>query len=334
MTGAPPPPERIGDGDALRSAVEERARALGFDGFGTATATALEVEEERLRAWLDEGRHGTMEWLARDPSRRCDPQRVLPNCRTVVVLSLAYHTQAEEHDRRDPQPAGKVSRYARGRDYHRVIEKKLRRLARFIDNSAPRGTVSRPYVDYGPVMERAWAERAGLGFIGKHTLLIDPARGSWFFLGTILTTAAMPQTTHPDIMTGCGDCRRCIEACPTDAIDEPWSIDARRCTSYLTIEHDGEIPPDLADRMEDWVFGCDICQEVCPYNVKRAAPREDDPLAPCRAPAEWSLRDLLETTKERFDEEFVGTPLRRPGAERLHRNAQALLDARKRRGET
>lgn len=307
----------------LRTALEARARDLGFDGFGVARAEALEREEAELRAWLAGGRHGQMEWLARDPARRADPARVLPGCRSVVVLAMNYQVP-EEAERRDPPPAGKVARYARGRDYHRVMEKKLRKLARFLDEHGPTGTQSKPYVDYGPVMERQWAARAGLGFLGKHTLLIHPLAGSYFLLGVVLTTAEMEPTAPPDAAMGCGDCRRCIDACPTGAITEPWRFDARRCTSYLTIEHKGAIDAELAAKFEGYVFGCDICQDVCPYNRSRARPAADDHFAPRILPAEWSLAEMLSLTEEELRDRFAQSPVRRAGAESLRRNARLV----------
>ena len=308
-------------------AVRARALELGFDACGAAPAAALDEERGRLEAWLAEGRHGTMEWLARDPARRCDPRLVLEGCRSVVVVSLNYQ-RPDEEDRRDAPPVGKVSRYARGRDYHRVMEKKLRKLARWIDAEGAPGERSRPYVDHGPVLERDWALRAGLGFIGKHTLLIDPAAGSWFLLGVVLTTAAMDAPPPDPARDGCGACRACIDACPTGAITEPWRLDARRCLSYLTIEHRGAIDPELQARFDGWVFGCDACQDVCPYNRKRASPREDDPLAPRKAPAEWSLVDLLTMAPGSIERDFEGSPLRRAGTAQLARNAAIVARAR------
>jgi len=306
--------------DGLRPRIEARARELGFDRFGVARAEALDGDLAKLRAWIDDGRHGTMDWLARDPGKRCDPRVALPECRSVVVVGISYDVPASA-DRRDPAPAGKIARYARGRDYHRVMQKPLRKLARFLDELGGEGTRSKPYVDHGPVMERPWAARAGVGFVGKHTLLIDPRGGSWFFLGVVLTTLAVEPSPPLDVAAGCGDCRRCIDACPTGAIDAPWSLDARRCISYLTIEHEGAVDPDLAAKFDGWAFGCDICQEVCPYNVKRAAPAENSPFADRLVPAEWSLAEMLAIAQDEVDTRLAQSPLRRAGAEGLRRNA-------------
>ena len=303
---------------------QSEVQALGFDSAGAAPAAELVQERADLEAWLAEGRNAEMHWLARDPARRCDPGRVLEGCRTVLVLTLNYQ-RPDEEERRDAPPVAKIARSARGRDYHRVFEKKLRRLCRWID---ARGARSKPYVDYGPVLERPWARRAGLGFLGKHTLLIDPSAGSYFLLGVILTTAEFDAPPPDPAREGCGACQACIDACPTGAITEPWKLDARRCLSYLTIEHEGEIDKELWPKFEGWAFGCDICQDVCPYNRKRAAPREDDPLAPRRAPAEWSLVEMLTMPPENIEREFMGSPLRRAGTEQLRRNAAIVASER------
>lgn len=309
---------------ALSAAVRRRADELGFDWFGIAEAGVLAEERAHLLDWLADGRHGQMEWLARDPDRRCDPARVLPGCRSVVVVGVNYQVP-EEADGADPPPAGKVARYARGRDYHRVLDKPLRKLARFLDAHGPEGTRSRAYVDHGPVDERAWARRAGIGFVGKNTLLIHPDQGSWFFLGVVLTSAALEPTPPRPDMPDCGDCRRCIDACPTGAITDPGVLDARRCISYLTIEHKGPIAPELAAHMEGWVFGCDVCQEVCPYNIKRARPAETDRFAPRLVPARWSLAAMAELTDEELTTRLAQSPVRRAGAESLRRNADQFV---------
>ncbi len=312
------------DSPDIREQAAARAGELGFDRFGVARAELLADDLDRLRAWIGENRHASMDWLARDPERRCDPQAVLPDCRSVVVVTMNYDVP-ESLERSDAAPTGKVARYARGRDYHRVMDKPLKKLARFLNRLGGEGTHSKPYVDHGPVMERQWAVRAGLGFAGKHTLTIDPLAGSWFFLGVVLTTLELEPTLPPNVAAGCGDCRACIDACPTNAIHEPWKVDAGRCISYLTIEHKGPVDPDLAKDFQGWVFGCDICQEVCPYNRKRARPVADSPFADRLVPAEWSLAEMLELTEEAVLERFPQSPVRRTGAEGLRRNARIVL---------
>lgn len=312
--------------DSHRLRIEERARELGFDRCGVARAEALDEDLARLRQWIADGRHGSMAWMADEPQRRCDPRMVLPGCRSVVVVGMTYDVP-DAADRRDPAPAGRIARYARGRDYHRIMQKPLRKLARFVDGLCEVDVRSKPYMDHGLVMERQWAARAGLGFIGKHTLLIDPRGGSWFFLGVLLTALDIEPSPAIDPGAGCGDCRRCIDACPTGAIDAPWQLDARRCISYLTIEHRGPVDPELASKFEGWAFGCDICQEVCPYNRKRARPAEGSPFAERLVPAEWSLAEMLALTQEEIDGPLRQSPLRRAGAEMLRRNAGIVGEA-------
>jgi epoxyqueuosine reductase len=306
--------------EAAWEATRGEALALGFNAVGVAAADALESEANDLKQWLAEGRHGSMEWMTRSAEKRADPRRVLPNCRSVVVVAMDYNIEEPADDATGA--VGRVSRYARGRDYHRVLEKRLRKLARFIDTLGTVATPSRPFCDHGPVMERQWAERAGIGFRGKNTLLIRPQSGSWFFLGGVLTQIEMRDANPADpIREGCGNCRACLDACPTGALDGEWRIDARRCISYLTIEHDGPIDKELWPRMEGWVFGCDICQDVCPYNRKRAKPIGDDPLAPREIPARWSLVEMLRLKQSDLDAWEGSSPLKRAGRNRLVRNA-------------
>ncbi len=313
---SPPLPSPESAWDSVR----EHALGLGFDAVGVAPAQPLEAESADLTEWIAQGRHASMDWMERTATKRGDPGQVLPGCRSVVVVALDY--LVEDKTESPQRPSGRVSRYAQGRDYHRVLEKKLRKLARFIDDTTHPAQPSRPFCDHGPVMERQWAERAGIGFRGKNTLLIRPDAGSWFFLGGVLTQAMLHAAQPPDpVREGCGNCRACLEACPTGALDAPWRIDARRCISYLTIEHEGPIDESFWPQMQGWVFGCDICQDVCPYNRKRARPVETDPLAPRTTPAEWSLVEMLRLKQADLDSREGSTPLKRAGRDRLVRNA-------------
>ncbi|MDX1971789.1 MAG: tRNA epoxyqueuosine(34) reductase QueG, partial [Candidatus Sumerlaeia bacterium] len=288
-------------------------------------------ELAHLNEWLAEGNQGEMAWLARDTERRCSPEAVLPGARRVVVVAKNY-LPAHYELPHSPQE-GRVSRYAVGRDYHRVLDKPLKKLARLCNELGGPGTQSKPYVDHGPVMERAWAERAGLGFLGRHTLLIHPEQGSWFFLGVVLTTLEFPIPERPTLPGSCGNCRRCIDACPTQAITEaPHRVDARRCLSYLTIEHPRPTPPELARQNSEWLLGCDVCQEVCPYNLKRAEPAEGDPFGQM-LPGTLNLTELLTIPAEAFAARFQGTPFQRPGWEKIQQTARELLEQRERSGE-
>lgn len=301
--------------------LSERAQSLGFDWCAAAAAKALREEGELLAQWIAEGRCGEMDWIAREPDRRADPSLVLSGVKTVIVLGMNY-LRERPFDSKARKGFGRISKYALTRDYHRVIEKRLRKLARAIDEEFVPGAQSRGFVDYGPVMERPWAREAGLGFIGKHTLLIHPQQGSFHFLGVILTTANFAAEPRAPVTETCGDCRRCIDACPTGAIDAPYQLDARRCLSYLTIEKNGPIDPEFHPHFEGYIFGCDICQDVCPYNRSRAPAATDSPLGEPVTGQEAPLVRLI-LDSEGFLEELgeTASPLKRAGAESLRRNA-------------
>jgi epoxyqueuosine reductase len=306
-------------GDRIRAAGLE----LGFTRVGFAPAEAPAHVDAYL-AWLSDGHHGDMAWMARPDAvrRRLDPREALTGCRTVIVTTLSYAPAAAETEAAGSRPVEPlVARYARGRDYHDWFEERLDALAaevRAIDESA---SVKR-YVDYGPVLEREHAQRAGLGWIGKNTMLIDPELGSFALLGELLTTLEIPPD-EPFLPDRCGTCRRCIDACPTDAILEHRAIDARRCISYLTIELRGAIPVDLRPAIGTRVFGCDICQDVCPWNTD-AEPGDPGALTEGRPAAFPTLRAwaerLLETDAESYQAAYRGTPLARPGRDAMLRN--------------
>lgn len=297
----------------------ERARAvkaftaeLGFDACGIAAAGPIDPED-RLGRWLDAGYHAGMDWMARTKAIRQDPREKLPGAKSVVVVARNYY-----HPRPEAGPdTGKVARYAWGRDYHKVLKKPLVKLARFLDAYGIE-TPSYAAVDSGPVMERAWAERSGVGWVGKNSLVLRRDIGSWFFLGTVVTEIALapdaPITDH------CGTCRACLDACPTDAFVADGVVDARKCISYQTIENRGEIPVELHVKMEDWVFGCDICQEVCPWN-RFAAVSTEPGFAPREGHANPRLDEIVGMDEVVFDERFAGTPIRRTKWRGLVRNA-------------
>jgi epoxyqueuosine reductase len=314
---------------SLTQKIIARARALGFDAVGIAAADFLEQDDHALTQWLAEGRNGGMVYMAREPHRRSRPQEVLPGAKTVIVLAMNYAPADPERGaaRRVPL-VGRISRYAWGKDYHHVIEERLAQLEAFIRNAAGPGTDCRSYVDHGPVLEKAFARHAGIGFIGKNTLLITEEFGSWVFLSVILTTleleSGLSQTSQ------CGSCQLCLDACPTAALTAPYQLDANRCISYLTIENKGEIPDELKSKLNGWVFGCDICQEVCPYNA-HPKPTAVKAFQPDQGAGPWL--DLKRVTALDSDEEFRAvfkdTPLLRPKRYGLQRNANALLETRK-----
>jgi len=309
-----------------REAVRAAGLGIGFLQVGFAPATAPPHVDAYLE-WLREGRHGEMHWMAREDSvrRRTDPRQALPGCRTLVMVSLGYAPDpraGSSRARDDPEQAS-IARYAVGRDYHHEFEEGLERLAAAIRERWPAARL-KPYVDYGPVLEREHGQRAGLGWVGKNTMLIHPALGSWTLLGELLTTVEFP----PDVpfeADRCGTCERCIEACPTRAFTGPRGLDARRCISYLTIELKGSIPADLRPAIGNRVFGCDICQEVCPWNdgvpagaLAENASRWGGPV-PAETMARWA-EELLDLGTEEFRSRYRDTPLSRPGREGLLRN--------------
>jgi len=301
------------------------AVGIGFDRVGFAAA-GIAPHAERFRSWLAEGLHGGMEYLARNAAKRMDPTLAVPGVRTVIALALHYAEEgAEGISARSLDEAravaasgrGEISRYAQGTDYHRVLEERLVRLCAALAGRFPEHR-HRYYVDTGPVIERAWAENAGIGWIGKNACAIDPARGSYFFIGVVLTTIEVP--ADEPAADHCGTCRLCIDACPTEAIVAPYRIDARRCISYLNIEHRGSIPPELREPMGGLVFGCDICQEVCPYN--RPDRLGGDPaLAPRAENRRPPLEELASLTRETFTQRFPRSAVKRAKAAGLVRNA-------------
>jgi|AMFO01.1.fsa_nt_gi iron-sulfur cluster binding protein, putative len=269
---------------ALTAKLKERARAEGFDLVGVAAAGPAGTAG-RLRAWLDAGMHGEMTYMARTAAVRANPDRLLPGCRSVVAVALSYHTSMPPST--DPAPPGTVwiSRYAWGRDYHKLTKRRLVRLGRWLARKAP-GCTWRAVVDTAPLLEREWAARAGLGWIGKNTCLLNRDLGSELFLGFLLTN--VPLEADGPVPEHCGRCTACLDACPTRAFVSPHVLDARRCIAYLTVEHRGEIPAHLQPAMDAMVAGCDICQEVCPWT--RRAPAD---LHPEFAPAPHRFRPRL-----------------------------------------
>jgi len=300
--------------DRLRA----RAGELGFLACGVA---GLEPSRHvaALDAWLAAGYGGTMRYLHRQAGRRKEPATIVPGAARAVVV-LDNYAPPEEPAAPDPPPHARVARYARGADYHTVTGERLERLADWL--RAEGATVARPFVDAGPVPERELAQRAGLGWIGKNTMLIRPGAGSWFFIGGVLTD--LPLAVDPPFEADrCGSCTRCLDACPTDAFVAPRVLDATRCISYLTIEHRGPIPESLAPSFEGWAFGCDICNEVCPWNVRFAEPTPALAFHPRPEPdlADPGYFDRMNDAE--FAHRFGDTPFARPGLAGMRRNWRA-----------
>ncbi|HEX2644524.1 MAG TPA: tRNA epoxyqueuosine(34) reductase QueG [Thermoanaerobaculia bacterium] len=316
----------LGDTAALLKgwALEE-----GFDRAGVASLEPAEHGAAFLR-WLERGDQAGMGYLGRRVEARLEPATIFPGARSALCVALQYAPLQDEQGETIPEPGGdlwpRVARYARGRDYHDVMERRLKRLASRIAAAFP-GVVTRPYVDTGPVLERDLAARAGLGVVGKNTNLLHRRAGSWFLLGEIfLTLDLSPDAPLTDL---CGRCTLCLQACPTGALPEPYRLDANRCISYWTIEHRGAFPPAVREGIGDWVFGCDICQEVCPWNRKSGAPGAHHPeleLPPRRAGLD--LVGLLLLRREEFIERFQVSPMKRPKLEGLQRNAAVAMGNR------
>ncbi len=304
----------------LTRAIKQAALALGFDAVGIVRVDSPSAPQatltSRLTQWLERGYHATMAWMERTPEKRADPRIVLPGCRSMVCVGLNYLTD----ERADEQPGyGRIARYAWGRDYHDVLGAKLTQLEERIATLAPQA-ITRSYVDTGPIMEKAWAEQAGLGWIGKHSNLVSPDHGSWLLLGEILTTLELESDEPATDL--CGSCTLCMQACPTRAITDPYVVDASRCLSYLTIEHRGNadtIPNDLQRQFGNHIFGCDDCLDVCPFNLRAGVTRE-----PAFTPSPLTLAPSLETLAQMdeatFRTSFQHSPIRRAKLAGLQRN--------------
>ena len=303
------------DPAAIKRAIADRARAIGFGPVGFCAAAPDPRQGIDLERFLALGRHGDMDWLARNADRRADPRVLWPEARSIVACGLAYGPGGDPREAQAHPDRAAISVYARGRDYHDVLKKKLKELAGWMH--ATYGCEVKVFIDTAPVMEKPAAARAGLGWQGKHTNLVSRDYGSWLFLGEVFTTLELPPDSPGADL--CGSCDACRRACPTDALPEPGRIDPARCISYLTIEHAGDIDPDLADRMGNRVYGCDDCLAACPWN--KFAPTVAEPaLMPRIELILPPLADLAELDDAAFRAFFAGTAIKRSGRGRLLRN--------------
>lgn len=304
---------------AKTARIKAQSMTLGFPKVGIVPADALAPEQTRLHEWLGRGFHGEMAWMERDPAQRTDPRLLFPAARSVVVVALNYHTP---HEHRDDPATGKISRYAWGDDYHEVVGEKLRALLSWIESQWPeaRGKVC---VDIQPIMDKAWAARAGLGWIGKHTNLITVDQGSWVFLGELLLNLELDYDTEP-VEDHCGSCTLCLDACPTGALVEPYVLDSRLCISHATIESRApKIRDDVATHLEGWLYGCDICQDVCPWNQTTPVTKELR-FSPRPGNVNASVTEVLNLTPETYASRFRGSAIKRAKLTGLKRNALAL----------
>lgn len=302
----------------LTAEIKERALQLGFHRVGIARAERLDAESRKLDEWLGRGYDATMAWMAARKEKRSDPREILSGARSLVALAMNYYAPVEHID--NPS-TGKISRYAWGDDYHALVETRLDELLKFIRTKRPEAA-GKVYVDTGPVMEKAWAQRAGVGWVGKHTNVITEQYGSWVFLGEIILDLEL-EYDAPAI-DRCGTCTLCIEACPTQAIVEPYVLDSNLCISYLTIEHRGPIAAQLGEKFEGWIYGCDICQEVCPWNVKFASPADLREFYPRDGNVAPDLDEIASLSREEFTARFRMSTMKRAKLEGLSRNARIV----------
>jgi len=314
------------NGEEAKERLRKAAFRTGFHAAGVAPAALPEVERERLLRWIEEGKHGTMGWMASRAEARVDPSFLLPGARSMLMVALGYWPGNRPADPAD----GMISIYARGRDYHKVMRAMLRRLLAEAESILP-GVKGRPFVDSAPVLERAYAERAGIGWRGRNTNLIVPGAGSWFFLGGLVLDRELPPDEPAE--NRCGTCTACVDACPTGAIGTDYRVDGSRCISYLTIEHAGAVSGELGERCGGWVFGCDICQTVCPWN-RFARKTDAKDLLPRPEIAALDPGGALRLDRARFERLFEGTAVRRAGWERFREGALRAARNRERGSES
>ena len=305
------------DIDDLKVRLIEQAKALGFAAIGFAPAADDPLRAERLREWLAEGMHGEMEWMEARAEVRQGPRAMWPEARSVIALGMSYAPDADPLALEGDPERARISVYAQGRDYHDTVKKALKALARWLVEQAP-GAELKIFVDTAPVMEKPLGEAAGIGWQGKHTNLVSREHGSWLFLGAIYTTLSFaPDAPHEDL---CGSCRACQDACPTDAFPAPYRLDARRCISYLTIEHKGPIPEEFRAAIGNRIYGCDDCLAVCPWNKFAATAARHQAFLPRAELAAPRLAELLALDDAGFRKLFSGSPIKRIGRGRFVRN--------------
>ena len=299
--------------------VKAKAFEFGFDKVGIAEAEALNEEGEKLKEWLARNYHGERKWMEREPDKRANPELLFPGAKSLIVVALNYYTPHKHGD--DPK-TGKVSRYAWGDDYHDVVKEKLWELLDWIRQEIPEAE-GKVCVDTAPIMDKAWAVRAGLGWLGKHTNVITKEFGSWVFIGEILLNLELQYETEI-VEDHCGSCTACIDACPTDAIVEQFLVDSNACLSYATIElRSPNLPLEISENLEGWLYGCDICQDVCPWN-RFEQPTTESRFEPRKNNVSPDLEEILSLTQEDYSQRFSRSAMKRTKLAGLKRNAKAL----------
>lgn len=309
----------------LENRLKQKASDLGFHKVGIVNLREIsqpmqgnQLARDRLQDWLSQSYQASMEWMTEE--RRQAIQSVMPQAQSVISLAMNYYTPIQ---REEGNHLAKISRYGWGRDYHKVMTKRLKVLATWLETQG--ANHCRFYVDTGPVQEKAWAQQAGLGWVGKHSNLITRDYGSWVFLSEVITDLDLPSDSHHT--SHCGTCTRCMEACPTDAIAAPYVVDANRCIAYQTIENRAEdIPVEIAQNMQGWVAGCDICQDVCPWNQRFAQETDIEDFQPYPWNVNPSLAELADLSPDDWDQRFRASALRRIRVDMMRRNARANLD--------
>lgn len=316
MSAIPHVSSKLASRAGLKSVVVDEASRLGLDAIGIARLDEPSAAGDRLRTFLAAGRHGDMHWMQTEVERRADPRVLWPQARSAVMVGLSYAPDRNPLAALDETHRGVVSVYAKGRDYHDVLKKRIKMLARTLADAS--GAEVKVFVDTAPLMEKPLAAAAGIGWQGKHTNLVSRTHGSWLFLGAILTAAEL-EADAPEV-DNCGSCRRCLDICPTDAFPAPYQLDARRCLAYLTIEHKGHIAREFREKLGNRVFGCDDCLAVCPWNKFAEASRETA-FAARDGADNPELSELLALDDAAFRTRFAGTPVKRTGRDRIVRNA-------------
>ncbi len=300
--------------------IKESATNEGFDLVGIAEAGSLGEESSRLKEWLNHGYQATMNWMEKNVDKRADPREVLEGARSVISLARNYYTPSIH-----AEGSAKISRYAWGEDYHLIIGEMLKR---YVEKLKTRFSSNKflSYCDTGPVMDKVWAQHGGIGWIGKNTNLINQEIGSWIFLAEVITDLECEYDSPA--MDHCGSCRDCLDACPTQALIEPYILDSSKCISFLTIENrDPDIPPALSRKLDNWIFGCDICQDVCPWNKKFETPTDEPAFSPKEGILNLKVEDIHLMTRKEFAVRFNRSPVKRTKFEGLRRNAEAILNS-------